>query len=463
MTSPRRPNDSLRALLAEARWSAADLATEVNRAGWESGRPLGFDRSTVAHWLSGTRPRGTTPQLITEALSRRLGRVVTLAEAGLDRTAPAVPALPAAPARPVELTLRQLAQSSRRASRQTEEPAAYSVALLDLPSLAPADGTDAAHVPGPRPAPPATPPSHRPVERHEVEAVETLAQLFHSCDITFGGGHSRTALAGYLSADLGPKLRRPAPPALRRRLLTAACRLAYLCAFMHFDDNLQVLAQRYYLVALGLAAENNSPLDYAIALRGLSVQADALGHSAEATTLAERALETLRHDPLRQAFVHGQLAVAQAHRHARTEALRSLDAADDLLDGRNNAADEVVGRYHRGALLRQRATVLEALGDPAGALTALGRSLRFRPQEEHRSRAVVLADLGRLHLQAGHLTEAVDSWHRLLDEYPPLHSRRVDRALTAVRGQLRPYADDARVRGLLHRLAGPRVPLQHQP
>ncbi|MFJ5228389.1 hypothetical protein ACIQBJ_00695 [Kitasatospora sp. NPDC088391] len=484
MTSSRRPNHALRTLLTEAGWSAVDLAREVNRAGQEAGTALSFDRSTVAHWLSGTRPRGTTPQLITEALSRRLHRVVTPAEAGLDGDAPAVPAPDAVAAAPVDLTLRQLAALHGRGGHRAEELAAYSVSLLDLPGLPGppglpggpglpglpgSPGPGAAHparpdapqfprVPVPRSAPPAGAPAHRPVDRHEVEAVETIAQLFHSSDATFGGGHGRTALVGYLAADLGPKLHRPARPALRRRLLTTASQLAYLCAFMHFDDNLQVFTQHYYLAALRLAAENNSPLDYAVALRGLSVQADALGHSAEAAALAETALGTLRGDPLQQAFVHGQLAVAQAHRRARPEAFRAIGAAERLLDRGTGPAGAVVGRYHRAALLRQQAAVLEAFGDPAGALGALEESLRFRPQEEHRSRAVVLADLGRLQLQSGHLTEAVGSWHRLLDVYPTLRSRRVDRALADVRGRLRPHTNDAHVRALLHRLAGHRVP-----
>ncbi|MFJ1753555.1 hypothetical protein [Kitasatospora sp. NPDC088134] len=474
MTSSRRPNHALRTLLAEAGWSAVDLAREVNRAGQEAGTALSFDRSTVAHWLSGTRPRGTTPQLIAEVLSRRLRRTVTPAEAGLDGAAPAVPAPDAtAAAAPIDLTLHQLAALHDRGGHRSEELAAYSVALLDLPGLSTARPADfpsprlpgAPHtplVPTPRSAPPAGPPagppSHRPVDRHEVEAAESIAQLFHSSDATFGGGHGRTALVGYLAADLGPKLHRPAPPALRRRLLTTASQLAYLCAFMHFDDDLQVFSQHYYLTALRLAAENNSPLDYAVALRGLSVQADALGHSAEAAALAETALGTLRGDPLQQAFVHGQLAVAQAHRQARPEAFRAIGAAERLLERGTGRAGAVVGRYHRAALLRQQAAVLEALGDPAGALAALEESLRFRPQEEHRSRAVVLADLGRLQLQTGHLTEAVGSWHRLLDGYPTLRSRRVDRALADVRGRLRPHANDAHVRALLHRLSGPRVP-----
>ncbi|MFE4787143.1 hypothetical protein ACFRNK_06435 [Streptomyces sp. NPDC056756] len=86
----RVANARLGGLLAEAGWSGAELARAVNALGTLHGLPLRYDRTAVAHWLSGTRPRRPVPELIAAALTERCGRLVTVAEAGLD-PAPAKP------------------------------------------------------------------------------------------------------------------------------------------------------------------------------------------------------------------------------------------------------------------------------------------------------------------------------------------------------------------------------------
>ncbi|WP_208638211.1 hypothetical protein [Streptomyces murinus] len=83
MRSPRTPNQALRILLAEAGWSGARLAREVNALGAAQGTPYHYDRTTVAHWLTGSRPRPPVPQLVAQALSRRLDRRVRAEDTGL--------------------------------------------------------------------------------------------------------------------------------------------------------------------------------------------------------------------------------------------------------------------------------------------------------------------------------------------------------------------------------------------
>lgn len=79
---PHPTNTSLRALLDEADWSYGALARAVNAVGAELGMQLRYDRSAVAHWLSGTKPRPAVRKLIAEALSRRLGRATSLPDTG---------------------------------------------------------------------------------------------------------------------------------------------------------------------------------------------------------------------------------------------------------------------------------------------------------------------------------------------------------------------------------------------
>ncbi|MYR57173.1 hypothetical protein GTY54_13335, partial [Streptomyces sp. SID625] len=83
MASRHGHNAALRGLLSEAGMSAAELARSVNRLAAGEGLALHYDRTTVAHWLSGSRPRDPVPQLVAEVLTRGIGRLVSVAETGL--------------------------------------------------------------------------------------------------------------------------------------------------------------------------------------------------------------------------------------------------------------------------------------------------------------------------------------------------------------------------------------------
>ncbi|MEU5834644.1 hypothetical protein ABZ820_13365 [Streptomyces diacarni] len=79
----RTPNGALRALLEETEWTQAAFARALARLGAEVGVHLRYDRTSVAHWLRGSRPDPRVQHLMAEALSRRLGRRVTVAELGM--------------------------------------------------------------------------------------------------------------------------------------------------------------------------------------------------------------------------------------------------------------------------------------------------------------------------------------------------------------------------------------------
>jgi hypothetical protein len=83
-TRKRTPNPALDRLLEQARWTRTQLAQQVNRLGPQAGLHLSYDRTAVAHWIAGTPPKPEVRPLILEALSARLGRPVTHAEAGLQ-------------------------------------------------------------------------------------------------------------------------------------------------------------------------------------------------------------------------------------------------------------------------------------------------------------------------------------------------------------------------------------------
>ncbi|MFI2114832.1 regulator [Streptomyces rubiginosohelvolus] len=86
--SQRTPNRRLASLIAEAGFSHAGLARRVDQLGLEHGLDLRYDKTSVTRWLRGQQPRGTTPALIGEVFTRRLGRRLSAQDLGLDACAP---------------------------------------------------------------------------------------------------------------------------------------------------------------------------------------------------------------------------------------------------------------------------------------------------------------------------------------------------------------------------------------
>ncbi|MFC9246483.1 regulator [Streptomyces sp. NPDC057136] len=84
----RTPNRRLASLIAEAGFSHAGLARRVDQLGLEHGLDLRYDKTSVTRWLRGQQPRGTTPALIAEVFTQRLGRRLSAQDLGLDACAP---------------------------------------------------------------------------------------------------------------------------------------------------------------------------------------------------------------------------------------------------------------------------------------------------------------------------------------------------------------------------------------
>ncbi|MFI1733019.1 hypothetical protein ACH40E_28180 [Streptomyces acidicola] len=428
MRSPRTPNQALRILLAEARWSGAQLAHEVNALGAAQGTPYHYDRTTVAHWLAGSRPRHPVPELVAQALSRRLDRRVRAQDTGL-----------LAPGRPDHDGERAGGGGAvDRLDRILHDTCRSGIAQTDVYSLmAPAGSPGTSPLTQPRSAAAAV---ATRVDMTHVATAQGLLALFSRTDSTFGSGVVRVPLHQYLSTTLLPWLRCDMRPAVRREMFTVAAQLTYLCAFTHFDMNHHGDAQRLYLASVQLAREAGDPIGQALALRGLSVQAHALGRSAEARDLAEEAVRTSARyaPPHQQAFLYGQLAVATAAAGG-LGAARLLASAERCLE-RSSGAATSVGAFHLGSLALQQAVVARTAGELNAAVRALQLSRRLRPAEEWRSRALGTAELAETQLSAGHLDQACVTWQDFLEVYPHIHSARADDRLRALRAALRPHS-----------------------
>lgn len=425
-------NHLLRDLLTETGWTGQSLARHVNTLGVEMGLRLRYDRTSVAHWLSGTRPRHPVPELVAEVLSRELNRQITVAGTGLAPSRSTTP--PHDQWWRTDVT-EQLVRLCREGalSRRTVVGCVYSLASLSIPAWSDL-------VASPVPTRPDN--GKTRIGRAEVDAASAMVELFSDADLAFGGGHGRQALTRYLHSTIVPWLRADVEPAVRVDLHAIAARLCYLCGFLYFDDELHGAAQGFYLAAVGLASDAGDAVGYAITLRALSVQARMLGHRRQAVDLAASAVAALpATSPTRiRAFLIGQVAVAHAAAEERRDAVTQLCAAEAYLERANETATPV-GTYHPAALSHHHAAVRACLGERAAAMTALNHSIRRRPPTERRARAITLARLAELQLDAGELDGACGTWAQFLDDYRYLHSRRADTALATLRARLRPHTN----------------------
>ncbi|ARF53896.1 hypothetical protein [Streptomyces gilvosporeus] len=444
MPSSRRRNENLRALLTEAQWTQAALARSVNALAAEIGLDLHYDRTGVAHWLSGTQPAPPVPDLIAESLTRRLGRAVSPGVAGLLSPPCAPPSgRPAEGGSPAETALTDVcALESDPARRTAARLAPYREA--ELAKLV-ADQ----HERSPR-----LPVSHDGADDGELAVVRFAVRFYAASFNAHGGGSARSALAAYLADDIAPRLREPDGAAGHRGLLVEASRLTFLLARMYQDASVHGLAQRHFTTALRLAEESGDPTAPAVVLRGLSAQGLALGHRRMALDAAEAAVAAARAPgAATRAFLASQLAVAQAACGVRRAAVASLGVAERALEAQERGAGPggPFAAYSRASLAFQSAEVLRHTGDPTAARTELHRSLVRRSDDDHRGLALSYARHAEILVGLGHVEEACASWNSFLDHYVHLRSGSADLAAVRLRKSLIPFRRVPAAAALLHR------------
>ncbi|WP_066946188.1 hypothetical protein [Streptomyces lushanensis] len=443
-----QPNRLLAALLNEARWSPAELARAVNELGAAQGVHLRYDRTSIAHWLTGSRPRPPIPDLVASAFSRRSGRLVTTEETGLAETEQDTgDFLGDGPeAGGVMDRLAALARAdtdpTRRAllARSAYDLAAAAPAWSRVPPAAARPGAPGSRTTGSR----ATP--------EDVQRLRWMTQVFADLMERHGGAHARSALTAYLAEDTSRLLAAPARPALRRDLFTNAAQLTHVLARMSMDAGHPSLAQHYFGTALGLAREADDRRLFAVTLRAMSLQALFLGFHEQARRLAEAAVDTAgpRTDRATRAFLLSQRALMHAHAELRRSAMSDLAAAETQHD-RATGVPGPFTSYPRAGLDYQRGRTLLVLGDQTQAARALTVSAEARGDDRHRSIALSRARLAATLLALGHLEESCTHWHTFLDHYPSLRSTPADQALRHLRRSLRGFRHQPHAAAVLHR------------
>ncbi|MFJ3333426.1 regulator [Streptomyces sp. NPDC086766] len=475
----RTPNRQLAALIAEAGFSNAGLARRVDQLGLEHGLDLRYDKTSVTRWLRGQQPRGTTPALIAEVFTRRLGRRLTAQDLGLDACAPVYAGLEfaATPEEAVDIVSGLWRKDS--GSHAELRKIAFTPAGLVVPSrdwlIGRADErVGRAEAPGAR-----VPPQGRPVGRPpaagerpvpfmprqrgqadrgpgqrvtagDISALRSVGELFRSLDDMYGGGHARQALVRYLEHECEPMLRGSYGEQTGRRLFGAAADLTRLAGWTSYDIGAHGLAQRYFVQALRLSQTAGDRPYGAYVLVTMSRQAVYLGHGREAVQLARVAQQGLGSSaaPGVQALLHaaearghGVLGEVRACTTSLVRAERALETArpgDEVpywarFFDEAQLADEF-GHCHRD-LQQYRAAAQHA-----------ERALQLRAPAYARSRLFCRVVLATARLALGDLDQACQLGAEAAGQAAEMRSVRAIEYVRDFERRLEPYRDAPPVR-----------------
>jgi hypothetical protein len=436
---PRMRNERLDALLREAGWSRAQAASAFNRVAQENNfiSYANIGRSHISMWVGGTKPRGEAPLLLCQALSRRLRRIVTPGELGFAVPGSSVQTAPDWHVDPLT-TLADLGRADLDADRRNLlAGAVYSAAGLALPDEAWWRAMAEA---------PASPARWRRAGRGDVAAVRELTAAFSRIDQQRGGGHGRKALVQYLHSDVASLLQGTFPgEAVRRQIFSAAGELAYLSGWMAFDNSEHAIAQRYFVLAVKLAASaGDYPLGGHI-LRAMAHQAIDLGACKQGLDLAAASVEGQRYlsaTPRERALLGVIHARGFAANGMKQSAAKALLRAEDDLASASDGIEEPDRTFFFGeaSLAHETACTLRDLGDLDGAIHQFQRSVRKRKAAFRRTHAVTLGYLGATQIAAGGVEEACGTWAMVLDTVEEgIRSGRARQAVADMRSLLSTY------------------------
>ncbi|MEU1120693.1 MULTISPECIES: hypothetical protein [unclassified Streptomyces] len=419
----RTPNTLLAALLDQAGCQREELARAVNRIADAHGIGLSYSGQSVSMWLRGHQPKSQVRAIVVAALSEKLGRPVTHAEAGLT---PAVSAEGLHAIDTVE-DLVNLGRADMDPSRRGVLAAGVFSAALAVPAF----GASTAHADVVSPGKAATRIGHSQI----ASVRRTTTRIADILDED-GAGHARPMAAAYLVNTVGPWLRAQASGDVAAGIRAAASDLVYLTGWMAMYEKDHAAAQRWYLKALDLADEAQDHVTFCRTLRGMSLQMTSLKKGAKGLEFADAAAEAApQAGPRLVAFLRGQQAHAASMVHDRRQAHTRLTEAETALSKADNRRD-AVGGYDRTAWLFHLSHVLYEERDLPGSIKALQDSIRVQPAQERQGRVHSYALLAQRQLVHGHLDASCASWSRFLDEYEHVSSARGDEHFRSMRTEL---------------------------
>ncbi|MGW4701766.1 regulator [Streptomyces sp. NPDC004285] len=480
----RIPNRQLAALIAEAGFSNAGLARRVDQLGLEHGLDLRYDKTSVTRWLRGQQPRGTTPALIAEVFTRRLGRRLSAQDLGLDACAPVYAGLEfaATPEEAVDIVSGLWRKDS--GSHAELRKIAFTPAGLVVPcrdwligraddrvargEAAPATRTAA----GASPHDPRVPPQSRfsvprqrgtdrgpgqKVSSGDIAALRSVGELFRTLDHAYGGGHARQALVRYLEHEAEPMLRGTYGESTGRRLFAAAADLTRLAGWTSYDIAAHGLAQRYFVQALRLAQAAGDRAYGSYVLLTMSCQAVYLGHGREAVQLARVAQQGV--GPAAPPVVQAMLHAVEARGHAVLGEARACSAALVRAERAQEAArpgDDVpywARHFDEAQLADELGHCHRDLQQYRAAAQHAERALQLRAPGFARSRLFCRVVLATSRLALGELDQACALGAEAAQQASEMRSARAVEYVRDFERRLEPYRDAAAARTYRDRVA----------
>ncbi|MFR9723809.1 transcriptional regulator [Streptomyces sp. MS19] len=460
----RQPNERLLSLIREAACSNAGLARRVNMCAAERGLDFRYDKTSVARWIRGQQPRGRAPEVIAEALGRKLGRAVTADDIGMGASRQLTAAVGLHFAAGLAEGVEQAAElwrsdvARREAGETSGAPSPYgpggaqvAPAALVEPSrdwlITPADA-EVARASGPR------------VGSADVAAVTATTTALVDLDRRWGSGHVRPLVVHYLDTVVAGLLGGSYRDAVGRELFGAAARLTELAGYMAIDTGLPGLAQRYYIQALRLAqAAGDRGFGGYVLAAGMSHLAAELGNPREVIQLARAAQEgargrvTPRAEALflaAEARGYAQLGDEEGSRRTAGAAVTALEraGAEGAEGGSDGSGDDPawVRHFDSAYLADELAHCHRDLGQGRAAQQRAAEALAAHPHGRARRRAIGLLIMATGQLQEGDLEHAchtADEAGTLLDG---LRSRRGAAYFADFRARLEPHRSQPRVR-----------------
>ncbi|MFI1017914.1 tol-pal system YbgF family protein [Streptomyces sp. NPDC020965] len=430
-TNGPTPNEALNRLHRDTGWTLNALARAVNLIGTERGTPRTYSASTVHAWLKGHVPKEDARSLIVEALARKLGRRITYAESGFP-----APVQGQSKCSIVEELIDLGSQDMER--RNFLGASLFSVVLTipDWPDVVDRMKTVQAS-------------AKCGIGTSDVDLVKKMTD---SLSVTYddcGGRHTRPLAAAFIVNTVSPLLQADGPAEVRKAMMSAAAFLCYLTGWMAVDEGLQGLAQRYYVKGLQLAGASGDRMTYCHILRGVSVQAVDLGHGPLAVRLANAAADTSPKTGSRmRAFMAGQQAHSFAVAGDKGNALSCILDAERAMD-KAESVSSAFGGYDPATLAYHAAQVRYGLGDVAGSVESLKQHFKLRrPEETRRSALRFQSMIAERQLEIGQLEAACETWKGILEEYPSVHSGKVDRHVASIGRRLRPHRSNSAARNI---------------
>ncbi|WP_432000178.1 hypothetical protein [Streptomyces sioyaensis] len=429
----RTPNHQLRDLVAESGLTYAALAKAVRAVAAECGVALRTNKSTIEHWIAGVTPAGDTGRYLAVALSRRLGRLLTLHDLGLadgdDEEDDSIGLLLGDD--PIDALLPMWRCELDR--RRFLATSAYSVAAAALPLTYVqeiADRTAAAR-------------TGQFIGMAEVAAVRDMVRVFSEMDERHGGQHGRSALVQYLRDDVAPLCRgRFRTEEIRQHMLSAASRGVHLLGWKSYDAGQQGLAQRYYLQSYALAVESGITGHDGFVMRTMAMQGLKLHRPEHCLGLAETGLNRAKGKVDAQS--ESLFRVVHAHTLAKAgqpkAALAEAQHARALLTAA--PGDEVpfwalAWGPPSATVYSRTAKVYETIGDHRAAAEQYARAATSRPAGTYaRIVALDLVASAEMQLKRGQIEQACATWNAALDHMDGIRSVRTRKAVTSMRADL---------------------------